>query len=71
MAAKSKDKGAEDEPFMTIGLAAEELQVSKATLRNWDRQGKLRTHRHPINGYRLYRAAEIKALKNAIRGTQK
>jgi DNA-binding transcriptional MerR regulator len=54
--------------FLTVGQAATELDVTAATLRNWDRAGKLKAHRHPINGYRLYRAADILALKNAIRG---
>lgn len=39
---------------MTIGEAAEYLGVSTATLRNWDRSGKLRPRRHPQNGYRIY-----------------
>jgi excisionase family DNA binding protein len=55
---------------MTVGEAAAELGVSKATLRNWDKAGKLTPHRHPLNGYRLYRVADIKALKNAISGAK-
>ncbi len=51
-----------------LGEAAIELEVSPATLRNWDRAGKLTAHRHPINGYRLYRAAEVLALKQRIQG---
>jgi excisionase family DNA binding protein len=54
--------------LLTISQAAIELGVTSATLRNWDRAGKLKAHRHPINGYRLYRSAEILALKKAIRG---
>jgi excisionase family DNA binding protein len=53
---------------LTVGEAAAQLGVTRATLRNWDRLGKLKPHRHPINGYRIYAAAEIEALKNAIRG---
>ena len=45
------------------------MAVTPATLRNWDKAGKLRAHRHPINQYRLYKADDIKALKNAIRGS--
>jgi excisionase family DNA binding protein len=54
--------------LLTISQAATALEVSAATLRNWDRAGKLSAHRHPINGYRLYRVAEILALKQKIRG---
>ena len=32
---------------LTIGEAAEFLGVSTATLRNWDRSGKLKPRRHP------------------------
>ena len=39
---------------LTVGEAAEYLGVSTATLRNWDRTGKLQSLRHPLNGYRLY-----------------
>src|SRR5689334_18841788 len=39
---------------LTIGEAAEFLGVSTATLRNWDRSGKLKPRRHPQNGYRIY-----------------
>lgn len=48
--------------FMTVGLAAEFLGVSPSTLRNWDRDGKLRAIRHPVNGYRLYRKADLRRL---------
>jgi len=48
--------------FFRIQEAAEVLGVSEQTLRNWDRSGKLKAQRHPINGYRLYRAAELHAL---------
>ena len=54
--------------LLTVGQAAAALNVTPATLRNWDRSGKLKPCRHPIN--RLYRATDIEALKNAIRGNQ-
>src|SRR4051812_19850130 len=40
--------------YRTVGEAAEFLGVSTATLRNWDRTGKLKPRRHPQNGYRIY-----------------
>lgn len=48
-----------------VGLseAATLLGVSKATLRNWDKAGKLSAIRHPVNGYRLYSVRELKALQ--------
>jgi|HubBroStandDraft_6_1064221.scaffolds.fasta_scaffold2018877_1 DNA-binding transcriptional MerR regulator len=63
-----KQSGQDKDRLLTVGQAAKELEVTPATLRNWDRARKLTAHRHPINGYRLYRAADIEALKNEIRG---
>ena len=40
--------------FVTLQEAASYLGVSKATLRNWDKAGKLRATRHPVNDYRVY-----------------
>ena len=53
---------------LSIREAANLLGVSVATLRNWDRQGKLKPRRHPINGYRMYDRAEIVRLKEQIEG---
>jgi hypothetical protein len=35
------------------------------------REGKIRTHRHPINGYRLYRKADLDALLTAVHHSAK
>ena len=45
--------------YLTISEAADYLGVSTTTLRNWDKAGKLIPYRHPINGYRLYLAADL------------
>ena len=45
--------------FMTIGEAASYLGVSRSTLRNWDKQGKLNAKRHPISRYRVYDREEL------------
>lgn len=45
--------------YLMVGEAAEFLGVSAATLRNWDRAGKVRAIRHPVNAYRLYRKEEL------------
>src|SRR5690348_16599884 len=47
---------------LTIGEAAEFLGVSSATLRNWDRSGKLKPRRHPQNGYRIYLHDDLAAV---------
>lgn len=45
--------------YLTVKEAARFLGVCPGTLRNWDRSGKLRPARHPINGYRLYRREQL------------
>ena len=45
--------------LMTITQAAEYIGVTPLTLRNWDKSGKLRVVRNPINGYRLYDKEEL------------
>lgn len=68
MVVRTKPHEAQDDPeFLTVGEAAARLAVTPTTLRNWDKAGKLKAHRHPINRYRLYRTSDIEALKNAIR----
>ncbi len=54
---------------ISIMEAASYLGVSKATLRNWDKNGKLIANRNPVNGYRLYDLDEIIALKKSINST--
>ncbi len=49
--------------FVTLTEAASYLGVSKMTLRNWDKEGKLKAHRHPINHYRVYDLEDLRLLK--------
>lgn len=48
--------------YLTIRQAAEMLGVSTSTLRAWDRAGKLKAARNPMNKYRLYQQEDIQAL---------
>ena len=50
--------------YITIKQASHVLNVSTLTLRNWDNNGKLKAHRHPMNNYRVYK---IKDLETVIR----
>ena len=54
--------------FLTVAAAAEFIGVSKDTLRRWDRAGKLRAHRHPINRYRLYAREELQGFLKTLNG---
>src|SRR6185295_16227154 len=47
---------------LSISEAADYLGVSTATLRNWDRSGKLKPRRHPQNGYRIYLHEDLEAI---------
>lgn len=40
--------------FYSISEVADMLTISKETLRRWDKSGKLKAVRHPINNYRVY-----------------
>jgi DNA-binding transcriptional MerR regulator len=48
--------------YLLIQDAARFLGVSEATLRNWDREGKITTYRNPLNGYRLFRQTDLEGL---------
>ena len=52
--------------LLRIQEAAKLLNVTAKTLRNWDKDGKLKTHRHPMNNYRLYKKSELLKLIKKI-----
>lgn len=52
--------------YITIKDAATILGVSKITLRNWDKSGKLKALRHPFNNYRVYKIEEIEKVVELI-----
>ena len=52
--------------YLTIKQAAELLGVAPNTMRNWDRDGKIPVHRHPISNYRLFRIEDLKEVLRRI-----
>ena len=48
--------------YLLIKEAAEVLGVSQQTLRNWEKGGKLRVYRNPVNGYRLFLKADLEVI---------
>lgn len=54
------------EEYLQIKAAARFLGVTAATLRNWERSGKLASHRHPLNSYRLYKKEDLEAFLQLI-----
>lgn len=45
--------------FYTVSEVAGMLGVTKETLRRWDKSGKLKPQRHPINNYRVYSFSDL------------
>ena len=52
--------------YLTINEVAKLLGVTPLTLRNWDKKGKLKALRNPINNYRIYKYEEIELLLRRI-----
>lgn len=52
--------------FITTKEAAKVLGVHPITVRRWNKAGKLKAARHPMNNYRLYKWAEIQKLSKKI-----
>ena len=52
--------------YFTIKKVSEILGVTPLTLRNWDKKGKLKAYRNPINNYRVYKKEEIELLLRKI-----
>ncbi len=55
------------EQFLTIKEAASMLGVSPLTLRNWDKSGKLKALRHPMNNYRVYKMEDLEKVLEDIK----
>src|SRR6266542_475426 len=50
------------EKYFTISDAAKILKVNPETLRRWDKSGKFKTLRHPVNNYRVYSENQLQSL---------
>jgi excisionase family DNA binding protein len=42
-----------------VAEAAQILGVSQSTVRTWAEAGKIPVHKHPANGYRLFKRADL------------
>jgi len=56
--------------YLTINKAAKLLHVTPLTLRNWDKNGKLKAYRYPGNNYRIYRLDQIEAFLRQLEGSK-
>ena len=52
--------------YMRIKEAAEFLGVTPNTLRNWEKEDKIKVYRNPQNSYRLYKKEDLEQLLNEI-----
>ena len=52
--------------YITIKQASKILGVSPLTLRNWDKNGKLKAYRHPMNNYRVYKIEDLETVIQEI-----
>ena len=57
--------------FLKIKEVAELFGVTPLTLRNWDKAGKLKAYRHPINNYRVYKPEDIELLLRKMESGKK
>jgi excisionase family DNA binding protein len=57
--------------YLRVKEAAELLGVSPNTLRNWASDGKIRVHRNPVNGYRLFARPDLEDLLDEIHRSAK
>ena len=52
--------------YLTIKEVAQLIGVTPLTLRNWDKAGKLKALRNPLNNYRVYKPEDIELFQRKI-----
>jgi excisionase family DNA binding protein len=52
--------------YVKVAEAAEILGVSQGTVRTWAEDGKIRMHRNPANGYRLFRRTDLEGFLRKV-----
>jgi len=52
--------------YLKIKEVAQILSITPLTLRNWDKSGKLKAYRNPINNYRIYKPEDIELFLRKI-----
>ena len=56
--------------YYTIKQASKLLHVTPLTLRNWDKSGKLKAYRHPLNNYRVYKTEQLEIFLRKIESSR-
>lgn len=57
--------------YLKVKEVAKILGVTPLTLRNWDKAGKLKAYRNPINNYRIYKPEDIEFFLREIESKDK
>ena len=57
--------------YLKVKEVARILGVTPLTLRNWDKSGKLKAYRNPINNYRVYKPEDIEFFLRKIESKDK
>lgn len=57
--------------YLSVSQAADFIGVTPLTLRNWDKAGKLKAARNPINGYRIYDKEELEKFLSNFQAKEK
>ena len=52
--------------YLTVKQVSKILGITPLTVRNWDKAGKLKAYRNPLNNYRLYLVEDIEAVLRKI-----
>jgi len=56
---KLLSKKGSNKKYLTVKEVAKIFGVTPLTVRNWDKSGKLKALRHPINNYRIYKLEDV------------
>jgi excisionase family DNA binding protein len=57
--------------YLKVKEVSKILGVTPLTLRNWDKAGKLKAYRNPINNYRIYKPEDIEFFLRKIESKDK
>ncbi len=57
--------------YLTVKDVSQLIGVTPLTLRNWDKAGKLKAYRNPLNNYRVYKPEDIELFQRKIEARKK
>ncbi len=56
--------------FLNVTEVSKIVGVTPLTVRNWDKKGKLRAYRNPVNNYRMYKVEDVEKLMQKIESSR-